>query len=181
MRRSFTRWDESGAGESASGFRKGGKHEPPSFENPEPVRTPQTRARLGIRRLLANLRAWLEFAPARNPEASPPHFHTHRCPRAGTLTGSKFAAFWRIFVPGSNLPLRETPTRSPHFHTHRCPREAPAARPAALPAVGHRRHFPKAARVDSQGAAMVRGVFHHGPYDVADGLAAHDGPGREWP
>jgi len=38
------------------------------------------------------------------------------------VPGSKFAAFWRIFVPGSSLPLRETPTRSPHFHTHRCSR-----------------------------------------------------------
>ncbi|SPE30428.1 hypothetical protein SBA3_1660001 [Candidatus Sulfopaludibacter sp. SbA3] len=29
------------------------------------------------------------------------------------MPGSKFAAFWRIFVPGSNLPLCEIPTRSP--------------------------------------------------------------------
>jgi len=28
---------------------------------------------------------------------------------------------------------------------------------------------------------MVRRVLHHGPYDVADGHAAHDRAGREWP
>jgi len=33
------------------------------------------RARLEIRRLLANLRAWLEFAPSRNPDAFLRHFH----------------------------------------------------------------------------------------------------------
>jgi len=37
---------------------------------------PQIRARLEIRRLLANLRAWLEFAPSRNPDAFSSHFHT---------------------------------------------------------------------------------------------------------
>ncbi|SPE43596.1 hypothetical protein SBA3_990002 [Candidatus Sulfopaludibacter sp. SbA3] len=41
-----------------------------------------------IRRLLANLRAWLEFAPSRNPDAFP-HFHAYRCPRAGPPTPSK--------------------------------------------------------------------------------------------
>jgi len=33
------------------------------------------------------------------------------CVRRKSVPGSKFAAFWRIFVPGSNLPLRETPPR----------------------------------------------------------------------
>jgi len=37
------------------------------------------------------------------------------CVRRKSVPGSKFAAFWRIFVPGSNLPLREIPTRCPHF------------------------------------------------------------------
>jgi len=35
------------------------------------------------------------------------------CVRRKSVPGSKFAAFWRIFVPGSNLPLGEIPTRSP--------------------------------------------------------------------
>jgi len=30
-----------------------------------------------------------------------------------TVPGSKLAAFWRIFVPGSSLPLREMPTSFP--------------------------------------------------------------------
>ena len=37
------------------------------------------------------------------------------------------------------------------------------------------------AGVDGQSAAMMRGVLDHGPYDVADGLAAHDRTVREWP
>jgi len=57
------------------------------------VRPPQIRARLEIRRLLANLRAWLEFALREIPSHGPPqtratlenpaHFHTDRCPRCG--------------------------------------------------------------------------------------------------
>jgi len=37
--------------------------------------TPQIRARLEIRRLLANLRAWLEFALREIPTRFPRHFH----------------------------------------------------------------------------------------------------------
>jgi len=51
---------------------------PDTLENPEPVLTLQIRARLEIRRLLANLRAWLEFAPSRNPDAFPPPFSSRR-------------------------------------------------------------------------------------------------------
>jgi len=74
-----------------------------TLENPEPVRTPQIRARLEIRRLLANLRAWLEFAPSRNPDAFV-HFHTHRCPRGHTnrLEIRRFLAnlrAWLGFAP----------------------------------------------------------------------------------
>jgi len=54
------------------------------------------------------------------------------CIRRKSVPGSKFAAFWRIFVPGSSLPLRETPTRFPHSHTHRCPRAGPLT-PSKIP------------------------------------------------
>ena len=37
------------------------------------------------------------------------------------------------------------------------------------------------AGVDGQSSTMMRGMLHHGPYDVADGLAAHDRTLREWP
>jgi len=33
--------------------------------------------------------------------------------RRKPVPGSKFAAFWRIFVPGSSLPLYEIPARFP--------------------------------------------------------------------
>jgi len=70
-----------------------------SLENPEPGVRRKPVPGFEIRRLLANLRASLENPqPVRTPQ---------------TVPGSKFAAFWRIFVPGSSLPLRETPTRSP--------------------------------------------------------------------
>src|ERR1035438_1800982 len=48
-------------------------------------------------------------------------------------------------------------------------------------AVGHRGDFSEPAGVDGQSPAMMRGVLDHGPHDVADGLAAHDRAGREWP
>src|SRR3954447_12587807 len=47
-------------------------------------------------------------------------------------------------------------------------------------AVRHRRHFSELTGEDAQSSAMMRGVLHHGPYDVADGLAAHDRTLREW-
>ena len=47
-------------------------------------------------------------------------------------------------------------------------------------AVGHGGHFSELAGVDGQGAAVMGGVFDHGPYDFATGLAAHDRAGREW-
>ena len=37
------------------------------------------------------------------------------------------------------------------------------------------------AGVDGKSSAMMRGVLNHGPYDFADGLAAHDRTVREWP
>jgi len=40
-----------------------------SLENPEPGVRRKPVPGFEIRRLLANLRAWLEFAPARNPDA----------------------------------------------------------------------------------------------------------------
>src|ERR1017187_5329360 len=48
-------------------------------------------------------------------------------------------------------------------------------------AVRHWGHFSELARVDGQRAAMMRGVLHHGTDYFADGLAAHDGTGRERP
>jgi len=49
-------------------------------------------------------------------------YRLSRKPRAErppqTVPGSKFAAFWRIFVHGSSLPLREIPTR---FSSRRAP------------------------------------------------------------
>jgi hypothetical protein len=47
--------------------------------------------------------------------------------------------------------------------------------------VRHRGQFSELAGVDGQSAAMMRGVLDHGPYDVAEGLAAHDRTVREWP
>ena len=60
-------------------------------------------------------------------------------------------------------------------------RRACAARQVISASVGHRGHFPELSGVNRQGAAMVRRVLHHGPYDVADGLSAHDRSGRERP
>src|SRR5260370_36670169 len=48
-------------------------------------------------------------------------------------------------------------------------------------AVRHRGHFSELTGIDGESAAMMRGVLDHGPYDVADGLAAHDRTLREWP
>jgi len=53
----------------------------------------------------------LSREPAANP--LPPSRIPSRCARRKSVPGSKFAVFWRIFVPGSNLPLREIPTRFP--------------------------------------------------------------------
>jgi hypothetical protein len=47
--------------------------------------------------------------------------------------------------------------------------------------VRHRGHFSELAGVDRQSSAMMRGVLDHGPYDFADGLAAHHRAFREWP
>ena len=46
-------------------------------------------------------------------------------------------------------------------------------------AVGHGWEFSEQARVYGERAAVVRGVLDDGPYDVADGLAAHDRTGRQ--
>src|ERR1035441_6698846 len=45
--------------------------------------------------------------------------------------------------------------------------------------VGHGWDFSEQSRVYGQRATVMRGVLDHGPYDVADGLATHDRPGRQ--
>ncbi|SPE31672.1 hypothetical protein SBA3_1800004 [Candidatus Sulfopaludibacter sp. SbA3] len=44
---------------------------------------------------MANLRAWLEFAPSRNPDPFPP-FSYPSLPAAGPQTGSNFAGFAKL-------------------------------------------------------------------------------------
>jgi len=78
------------------------------------------------------------ICPCAIPRRVPP-FSFPSLPPAGTPTGSKFAAFWRIFVPGSNLPLREIPTRSPPGNAGDLVAGRPVqpvARPPALPTAG---------------------------------------------
>jgi len=104
----------------------------PSLENPEPrVRRKPCQARnsppfggsscscLPLRKIPTRFPAPI-FIPPR--EASPRKPTDDKvalsrkfraaCPPQ-TVPGSKFAAFWRIFVPGSCLPLRKIPTRFP--------------------------------------------------------------------
>ena len=48
-----------------------------------------------------------------------------------------------------------------------------------LTAVWHRRHLPEQPRIDRECAAVMRGVFHHCPHDIADRLTVHDRTRRE--
>src|ERR1035437_7921364 len=48
-------------------------------------------------------------------------------------------------------------------------------------AVRHRGNFSEQTGVHGQGAAVMRGVLDHGPYDVTDRLTTHDRAGRQRP
>jgi len=88
--------------------------------------------------------------PCARRKPVPPSKIPSRCVRRKSVPGSKFAAFWRIFVPGSNLPLRETPARSgeasPHEPTGSKNRHSERVTPAILSPVGqcNRRRDPGA-------------------------------------
>jgi len=89
-------------------------NEEDTLENPEPVRPPKTRATLENRGMPPQVSVLFSFqslpasGPANTLENPKP------CARRKSVPGSKFAAFWRIFVPGSNLPLRN-PDPLPSF------------------------------------------------------------------
>jgi len=66
--------------------------------------------------------------------------------RRKSVPGSKFAAFWRIFVPGSNLPLREIPTRFPSIFI-------PPGEPSP--------HPPTLAKIPSRGPPQTRATLEN--------------------